>query len=250
MVFWALVQADDLVKQTSSQEAAAEARLICQLHPGTDLPTRGLNALSTLILDGHAAAAPLVRSAVQESAAPQTPVEDVLQSCMHIAYAAFLLREPVAAAAVLARAERTALNSGAVLPRCRIGLLRAHFDTLQGKIREASEQLNDLAELMSSMGLPDPYARMVLSTPALSGWLGSEVVAREDALTADARAAGYGIRVTSRRIGTVLLREAQGRYVEAWDAAQHIGYGDPLFSGALFVPDLLESAARRRPAGR
>ncbi|MBD8045205.1 helix-turn-helix transcriptional regulator [Arthrobacter sp. Sa2BUA2] len=243
-VFWALVQADDLVDHASSWEAATEARLVCRLSPGPDLPTQSLIALSTLVLDGHAAAAPLVHSAVRQATALQTSDDDVLQSFMLIAYAAFLLREPTAAAAVLKRAGHSALNRGAELAQCRIDLLGAHFDLQLGKIQEATVRLNGAAALMSMMGLPGAYAQMVISTPALHGWLGSEAAAQEDSLTADARAAGYGTRVASRLIRTVLLRASQGRYVEAWDAGQQLRYEDPFFSGSLFVPDLLESASR------
>lgn len=243
-VFWALVQADELVAGTSSAETAAEARRICELNPGADLPTRSLIALSTLILDGRAAAAPLVQRAVAQATAPQTPTDEVLGSYCCLAYAAGLLRDPDAGTAVLQRAEDEARNNGATLILCRILLLGAHLDGVFGRIRDGRKRLSGAAELLSVMGLPQIYSDMVTALPTLRGWSGTEAGRREEALTAEAAATGYGLAAASNRIGTMLLRASQGRYAEAWEAGRQLRYGDPFFSGALFLPDLVECAAR------
>ncbi|WP_198812545.1 LuxR family transcriptional regulator [Arthrobacter sp. MSA 4-2] len=242
--YWALVQADEMVQGTSSREVAEEARRICEMAPGSDLPTQALIALSTLVLDGPAAAASLVRATIEQASAPGIPDEDILQSFISVAYAACLLRDPESSEAVLQRAEHAARNLGATLVLCRILLLGAYLNMRQGRIREGSERLNSAAEIISFMGLPKVWADMVTSLPVLRGWLDDESITREDEVSAEARTFGYGLSGASRLVGTLLLRAAESRYVEAWIAGRQIRHDDPFFTGALYLPDLIECAAR------
>lgn len=242
--YWALVQADEMVQGTSSRKVAEEARRICETTPGTDLPTRALVALSTIVLDGPAAATSLVRETIDQAAAPGIPDEEILQSFICIAYAACLLRDPESSEAVLQRAEHAARNLGATLVLCRVLLLGAYLNMQQGRIREGSARLNNAAEIISFMGLPKVWADMVTSLPVLRGWLGDESITGEDELSSEARAFGYGLSGASRLVGLMLLRAAEGRYVEAWNHGRQIRHDDPFFTGALYLPDLIECAAR------
>ncbi|MBE0011170.1 helix-turn-helix transcriptional regulator [Arthrobacter sp. AET 35A] len=242
--FWALVLADELVQGTSSREIAEEARLICGTRPSGHLPTQALVALSTLVLDGRAAAAPLVGEASRMATTALVSEEDVLQSCVCIAYAADLLHDPASSSAVILRAERIARGCGATLALCRILLLGAYESVLLGEVSAGREKLRNAASLVTFMGLPPRCANIVTSLPALRGWSGDEFAAVEENLTAEARSVGYGISVSSHLIGTMLLRASQGRYVEAWDAGRLVKYDDPFYVGAHYLPDLIECAAR------
>ena len=242
--FWSLVQADDLVRGTSSHEIAETAREICGSAPSSHLPTQAVVALSTLVLDGSTVAAPLVGEASRMALTAEAAEEEVLQSALCIAYAAALLRDSAASTEVLGRAEQIARGCGETLSLCRILMLAAYLDVQQGRIRAGGLRLNNAGALITFTGLPEPYARMVTSMPALRGWLGDETVTVEDALTTEARTVGYGLSLASRLIGAMLLRASQGRYVEAWETGRQVKHDDPFFVGALYLPDLIECAAR------
>ncbi len=242
--YWALVQADYMVLGTSSREVAEEARRICEAAPTTDLLTQALAALSSLILDGLEVAAPQVRNVVRQATTPQTPDEEILQGFVCLAYAACLLRDAEACEAILQRAEHAARNRGATLVLCRILLLGAYFNMQQGRIKSGRERLTSAAEIIAFMGLPRVWTDMVTTLPVLRGWCGSESVTEDDDVTSEARVFGYGMSSSSRLIGTMLLRASEGRYKEAWAAGRQVRYDDPFFTGSLYLPDLIECAAR------
>ncbi|WP_407444171.1 AAA family ATPase, partial [Rhodococcus sp. (in: high G+C Gram-positive bacteria)] len=243
--FWALIQADELAQGTTSREVADEARHICRTDPGSDLTTQALVALSTLILDGRAAASPLVKEAVARATTNDTADEEILQSYMCIAHAACLLREPDAVEAVLRHAERAAQRQGAALALARVLLLRAYSSTQRGRIGEGTDHLTRAGEIIAFMGLPQLWTDIALSLPIVRGWRGDETVTDEDdEVLVEAHNLGYGRSGASRLVGAMLLRAAEGRYAEAWHYGRRIGHEDPFFTGTLYLADLIECAAR------
>lgn len=242
--YWALVQADDMVQGTSSREIAEETRLICASNPTPDLLTEALTALSTLLIDGRAVAAPLVDAVIDRMQAPETHEDQVLQACASIAYAACLMGDPASRDAVIRRSEVIARKHGAVLVLCRVLLLGAYFDMQQGRVHVGQERLQRAADIIALMDLPKVWSDMVTSLPVLRGWRGDESVLEEDELDHETRVYGYGMSVASRFIAIMLLRAAQGRYSEAWDAGRRVRYEDPFFTGRLYLADLIECAAR------
>jgi DNA-binding CsgD family transcriptional regulator len=244
--YWALIQADDLVQGTTSREVAEEARRLCDRNPGADLLTTSLEAVTALVLDGAVASAPRVEAAIELASSPSTSDDELLQSYVCLAYSARKLRDLRAGDTVINRVEAIARNRGAAFVLCRILLLASYFDAQLGDLRGARRRGDRAADLMSFMGTPSVYARIVTTLPTLHGHSGGDPVPREetDRLVVEARRVGYGLSVASDHVGSMLLSMSRGQYGDAWSIGKRIRTDDVFFLGSLYLADLVECAAR------
>jgi DNA-binding CsgD family transcriptional regulator len=212
------------------------------LPPGSE-PTIGdlfLDGDSTLFIDGHAAAAPVLRRAIDALEADPSDSAQMLWWLAIGCWAAGALGDDEALHRLARRLEQTARDRGALVP-LSIGLIHLGMAELfDGSLSAARVYLSERSELMEAIGRPSDIGRLVTSA-----WSGDEPETRAEAaaLTAYATKMSHGWLLGFVDYAVALLELGLGNYAAAFAAATKDYQHNPFLSVASF-PDLIEAAVR------
>ena len=212
------------------------------LAPG-EVPTIGdlfLDGDSTLFIEGHAAAAPLLRRAIDTLEADLTDSEQILWWLAIGCWAAGALGDDQALHRLAQRLERTARDHGALVPLSMGLIFLGLAELFEGSLTAAQGHLSERAELMAAIGRPSDIGNLVTLA-----WTGDEPATRAEAaaVTAYATTVRHGWMLTFVEYATTLLELSLGNYDAAFAAATK-NYQDNPFLSATAFPNLVEAAVR------
>ena len=218
------------------------AALAMPLPPGFE-PTIGdlfLDGDSTLFIDGHANAAPLMRRAIVALEADANDSAQMLWWLGIGCWAAGALGDDEVLHRLARRLEQTARDRGALVP-LSIGLIFLGMAELfDGSLSAAQVHLTERSELMEAIGRPSDIGRLVTSA-----WTGDEHETRAEAaaLTAYATKVSHGWLLGFVDYAVAVLELGLGNYAAAFTAATKDYQHNPFLSVTSF-PDLVEAAVR------
>jgi DNA-binding CsgD family transcriptional regulator len=204
-----------------------------------------LDGDSALFIEGHAAAAPLLRRAIDALDADTTDSEQTLWWLAIGCWAAGALGDDEALYRLARRLEQTARDHGALVP-LSIGLIFLGLAELfDGSLSAARIHLAERAELMQAIGRPSDIGNLVTLA-----WSGDEQAARAEAaaVTADATKVRHGWMLTFVEYALTVLELGLGNYAAAFAAATK-NYQDNPFLSATACPNLVEAAVRAGEVG-
>ena len=225
------------------QEVSRAARAALQPVEAVRTHDLLLDAFTTLITEGPAAAGPLLRRAADAFCSQEGSLEDELRWGWLGPAVANQLWDFEAWSTILGRQVELARDAGA-LARLSIDLnsLAIH-DAWSGDFPTATSLIGELDAVTEATGTYiAPYARMLLA--ALQGQE-AELSVLVDATIDRATARGEGVAVTWARWAAAILHNGKGRYEEALAPAEQAGDGLPgLFFSSWALPELIEAASR------
>jgi DNA-binding CsgD family transcriptional regulator/tetratricopeptide (TPR) repeat protein len=200
-----------------------------------------LDGLTSLVLDGHAAAAPALAEALEL-------LRDGgdLQWVGLAGHVASELWDEDAIHALSSRRVRLARASGAltVLPNA----LGQHggYELLVGRLDAAAACFEEAHAIMASTGNPGIVGRADVSLAALAAWRGEADRARSlaQASARDATARGIGVLADLSFQVLAVLENALGGYDAALTAAREAIEGNAFWVATRTLPELVEAAAR------
>jgi DNA-binding CsgD family transcriptional regulator len=199
-----------------------------------------LDADTTLLLDGHEAAVPLVKRAVAAMLeAPVSSAELLTLTGVGCA-AASALGDDHALYSLANRLEVQARNQGAVLPLSTALLFSGWSDLFAGHLGQAHARFTERGAIEAARGGSCEVGHaMVLA------WRGRAAEARAQAATAAQVAVeqGEGWKLASLDYARAVLALGMGHYEEALAAVPH-GYQENVMMRTLALPDLIEAAVR------
>jgi ATP/maltotriose-dependent transcriptional regulator MalT len=206
-----------------------------------------LDGLTTYLGQGPAAAAPLLRRALDQLGGrePAQPLR-VLSSA---SAAALCLWDDRAWETLAGRRVRVARETGALadLPLALSSLASVHV--LAGELAEA-ESLADEARVTAEAahGTPAPYGALGLA--AIRGRR-DPALALIDAVADDAALRGEGLGLAAATWATAVLGNGLGQYAEALTAAEEaVGYAGQVPLAGWAMAELIEAAARTEQPDR
>jgi DNA-binding CsgD family transcriptional regulator len=206
-----------------------------------------LAATARLVIDGHAAAAPALRRALELVLASEAPAEWLwFATAGNAITIAQELWEPGAWATLAAGFERSARDVGALAQLSLALGMQAWVNALAGDAKRATTAIEEERAITDATGNPSvAFLDMIRAA-----WCGDEPLASE--LIAATRAH----TPVRSRIGcfaaysAAVLHNSEARHADAFEAAStafapnHLGYG------SFVVPELAEAAARTGDAER
>ncbi|HMD92482.1 MAG TPA: AAA family ATPase [Trebonia sp.] len=200
-----------------------------------------LDGLALLFTDGRAAAARVLRQAVDAFTTADISREEGLRWGW---IAASVLWDDDAGRVIAGRQVRLARASGA-LDQLPAGLVALAMDAGRSGDFEAAAAL--IAEIDAICGVTgsrvEPYATMFVA--ALQGDQAEAQPLIENAIVAAAAAAaGHGAAATYAHWAAAILRNGRGRYADALAAAAQATAGDHLYVSMWALPELIEAAVR------
>jgi DNA-binding CsgD family transcriptional regulator len=240
----AAIYAGPLGAPTGIVEAARAAKVLQQPPPAQRTAADPLlDGFASLVLDGHQAAAPVLRRAVEMLRRDQT-FRLLLLGC----HAAVNLWDEEALFALATRHVELARASGAAGALATALSYRASTcEVFAGRLDEAEVEVEIARELAQSAGNSGVGARLNLVHLRVVCWRGHEAQARilGRAAIADATARGQGIELGFVRSALAVLEVGVGRYDEALLAAQEASeQQEAFYVNAFALPELVEAAAR------
>jgi DNA-binding CsgD family transcriptional regulator len=199
-----------------------------------------IRTMATLLIDGHAVAAPLAREMVATLRGREfsSPDDAAVLAAGHTLAA--LLWDDEAWVDLYSRALKLARNLGCldVLPTALSGRVGCYV--MEGEFAAAALLVHEGKELSDATGIPVmPYPEVRLAT------YGPPEAAFElfQAARQAAVERGEGLALTFCDMMEAILCNALGRYEEAWRAASS-AYSDRLLSFPYLLGELVESAVR------
>jgi DNA-binding CsgD family transcriptional regulator/tetratricopeptide (TPR) repeat protein len=201
-----------------------------------------LDGLARLVVDGRAAAAPVLTRAVEAFLASETSVEKGLQWAVLASTAAVEVWDFESWDAVLSRHVRVARDAGA-LAQLSIALNGAGIVVAwRGDVAAAARVVVEADAITEATGTRvAPYGAMLL---AALGGRADERRGLIEATLAEATAGEEGLAVQYAHWATAVLCNGLGRHEEALAAAQRAGEVVPgLFISQWALPELIEAAA-------
>ena len=223
----------------AGREAARAARSLESEGRASDLL---LDGLALLVTEGHAAAVPTLRKAIELLRHGNDPRLLGL-GCQ----AAVELRDDEALHTLATRQVQLARDSGALttLPRA-LGDSKAAYELLVGRFDAAEKCLDEAREIAKAVGNGAIFGRLSSLEVQVAAWRGLESRARSLAETCarEATARGEGSIVCLVQHATAVLEIGLGRYKAAFAAAREACEADSLFAATLTLPDLVEAAVR------
>jgi len=223
----------------AGREAARAARSLESEGRASDLL---LDGLALLVTEGHAAAVPTLRKAIELLRHSSDPRLLGL-GCQ----AAVELRDDEALHTLATRQVQLARDSGALttLPRA-LGDSKAAYELLVGRFDAAEKCLDEAREIAKAVSNAAVFGRLSSLEVQVAAWRGLESRARSLAETCarEATARGEGSIVCLVQHATAVLEIGLGRYKAAFSAAQEACEADSLFAATLTLPDLVEAAVR------
>jgi len=208
-----------------------------------------LDALSTRLIQGYAAAAPLLVKARDLVVAPERNSDEVeralwLAGSRPSALVAVELWDLDAWRLIGSRQAQAARDRGALV-QLRLALNFAGAAHLfAGDASAAAAAIEEDHLIAEATGnVPIPYTEMVLAA-----WRGDEARASEliEATARQASERGLGKFVTLATYASSLLDNGLGRHGAALEAAQRAFERDELGMGPFVLPELIDAAARTR----
>jgi DNA-binding CsgD family transcriptional regulator len=202
-----------------------------------------LDALTLLVTEGAAIAAPALQQAVSAFASADVSAEDRIRLGLLGATTASALWDDVRWRAILVRQVQVARAAGA-LDQLPITLSSLGTDAAwRGDFAAATALVDETAAICAATGARSaPFVEMLLAS--LRGDH-AEAVPLIEATIAEAAAAGEGIAVTYAHWVAAILCNGLGRYQEAMAAAEYASQETPLLYMSMWaLPELVEAAAR------
>jgi DNA-binding CsgD family transcriptional regulator len=193
-----------------------------------------------LFIDGHAAAAPLLRRALDELETDTTDSEQMLWWLGIGCWAAGALGDDEALSRLAQRLELTARDHGALVP-LSIGLMFLGSAALfEGSLSAARLHFAERAELMEAIGRPSDVGKLLVTA-----WSGDESTTRAEAaaVAAYATTVRHGWMLAWADYAMTVLELGLGNYAAAFSAATK-RYEDNQFLSVASFPDLIEAAVR------
>jgi DNA-binding CsgD family transcriptional regulator len=201
-----------------------------------------LDGLAITITDGYAAGAPALKRAVSAFRDANVSAEGELRWLWLACRAAMMLLDYEGWLALSRRQVEIARNAGAlsVLPMALTGRVGAHLQA--GEFASAASLVEEVAAAGAAAATQaPPYAAV-----ALAAWRGreAEATALFDSSRKVLAAVGQGVGITFVEWMTAVLYNGLGRYEQAQVAAQSASdHPEDLWS-AMYLPELIEAAAR------
>lgn len=199
-----------------------------------------LDADVALFLDGHAAAVPLLRRAIDALQRNDLNTDDDLLWLGIGCWAAGAVGDDDALYRLASRLERRAREQGALVA-LSIGLMfLAMSELLDGSLSAARLHFAERSHLMVAIGRPADVGELVMLA-----WAGREAEARAEAETvaryATERSHGWMMPFVEYSLGVLEL--GLGNYRAAYDRSTKVYDENPFLSVVAF-PNLVEAAAR------
>jgi DNA-binding CsgD family transcriptional regulator len=223
-------------------EVSRAARGLCAVH-SPQPAALVLDALTMLVTDGPAAAAPALRQVARVFAGDGVSTEEELRWGWLAQAAASALWDDVPWRAMLLRQVQLARDVGA-LDQLPIDLASLGTATAwTGDLTAVSALIAEADAVRAATGSHTaPFAAMLLAS--LRGDQ-AEATPLIEATMADATARGQGIALTYAAWATAILANGLGRYADALAAAQQASQDSPALYVAMWaLPELIEAAAR------
>jgi DNA-binding CsgD family transcriptional regulator len=202
-----------------------------------------LDGFATRLIDGYAAAAPLLAHALELELAADVAGEDLgrwlsLSRSRDSDMVALEMWNDVAAHRLAERQAEVARDAGALvhLQFALSFLARSHM--LAGELAAAGLLLDEADLVAEATGNPP----LVNAPMILAAWRGHEARASEliEASSQEAASRGW----TSNRYARAVLYNGLGRHEAALDAVREAFQADPIGYGSLLVPEVVEAASR------
>ncbi|MET7394076.1 LuxR C-terminal-related transcriptional regulator, partial [Dactylosporangium sp. NPDC005572] len=237
------LSAELLMQDVTLDELAAHVDELVPEHPKSlvDLLLRGLG---TMLTEGHRAAAPRIRQAVEAAADPATPDDEFLRNWLVTVFSCTLIMEAGTRDRILERASTVARRTGALGVLDVICYSRSLTEAIYGHLADADAFLIELAEARSGIGAT-PAHWEVLRSPELVAWRG-QPGAREhiQLILETSRQLGMGASVATSMIGLAVLAISRGDYGEAAGILRQLVDGDRTHVHSRVLPELVEAALR------
>jgi DNA-binding CsgD family transcriptional regulator len=232
----------------AGMRSIAEGALRAPPPPGSPEASDGLlDAFALLLTEGHRAAAPSLRRALELVLAPRPATDDhghwlwfaVTGNAVTVAQE---LWDADSWKALAARHEQFARDSGALVHLQFALNMLAWVHVLAGELTKSAELIEEDRMIARATGNPPiSYTEMLIAA-----WRGQEGTASE--LIADtareATARGLGRVGSYAAYASAVLHNGLGRHAEARDAARPAFERDQAGYGPFLVPELAEAAAR------
>ena len=202
-----------------------------------------LDGLAVLVTDGRAAAAPVLRRAVQVFAGDEIAVEEGLRWGWVATIATSVLWDLENWQSIVLRQLQSAREAGLLTHLLRYVSQLAAYATWRGDFAEAASLVAEADAIAEATGTRfAPYAPVFLA-----GWRGTEADATRliEVVTKDARAAGQGQAIQLCQWVSGILYNGLGRYDRALPEARQASEQAPeLYVSAWALPELIEAASR------
>jgi DNA-binding CsgD family transcriptional regulator len=229
----------------ASRGALIEATRAAQAAPRVDAAAETaadvlLDGLAALVVDGHAAAAPVLTRAI-------AMLRDfgALRWVGLGGHTASELWDEDSLHALATRRVRLARDTGAliVLPNALSQL--GGYELLVGRFDAADSCFEEGRSISASTGNPGIVGRIDPGTVMVGAWRGDERTrSLAHAHARDAAARGVGVLVNLTFLALAVLENSLGHYAAALAAAQEALDGNPFWVGTRVLPELVEAAVR------
>jgi DNA-binding CsgD family transcriptional regulator len=202
-----------------------------------------LEAFTTRLTDGYAAAAPALARALELLLAADVSNEDVgrqlsLSAMRNGNVVALEMWDDEALHLLAARQVELARNAGALVHLQFALSFLARSEMLAGDLAAAAVMIGDAGLIAEATGNP----ALVNAPMILAAWRGDEARASEMIEATSEEAAAR--RWTSNNYARSVLYNGLGRHDAARDAAWEAFHPDPIGYGSWLVPELAEAASR------
>jgi hypothetical protein len=244
-----MLEALEAARVTGRFTAAGESDLdVCRAARAMPLPPGSqpgvadllLDGATALILDGHAAAVPVLGRAIAGLLADQSDSADALLWLGIGCWAAGAVGDDTSLHELATRLQHRAREKGA-LGALSTGLLfLAMSELLDGSLAAVRAHFAERAEIMAAVGRPSDVGELVVLA-----WRGRETEARTAAaaVTRYATEHGHGWMLTYVDYALAVLELGLGNYRAALPSDPR-NYRDNPFIGIVGFPDLIEAASR------
>jgi tetratricopeptide (TPR) repeat protein len=201
-----------------------------------------LDGLAALVVEGHVAATPALRAAVEVFGGDEISVEKGLQWCALAGSAAITLWDFESYEAIMERQLQLARHAGALAALAFALNGRAIGDTWNGNFARAAPAIAEALEVTQATGTRiAPYGGMLLA--AFRG-REDEASALIEATTDSAIAHGEGFGIEFGCWATAVLYNGLGRYEMALATAGQAFEDTPGFFPVWVLPELIEASVR------
>jgi DNA-binding CsgD family transcriptional regulator len=199
-----------------------------------------LDADAALVLDGHRAAAPLVRRAITALGRDQSESAEMLDWLETGCRLAGVLGDDAAMHALAGRLERQARRQGAVTALATALIYSGASEMFAGSLDEAQARFTERS-VIEAVREGDCSVGNLLMT----AWRGCdrETRAEAPAVAETAAAEGQGWKLAWVKYALCVLELSLGHYQEALAAAP-TGFEENLLVSAFVLPDFIEAAVR------
>jgi DNA-binding CsgD family transcriptional regulator len=245
-----MLEALEAARVTGRFTAAGESDLdICRAARAMPLPPGSppgvadllLDGATALVLDGHAAAVPVLGPAIAGLLADQSDSADALLWLGIGCWAAGAVGDDTSLHELATRLEQRAREEGALGALSNGLLFLAMSELLTGSLAAVRAHFAERAEIMATVGQPSDVGELVVLA-----WRGRETEARAAAaaVTRYATEHGHGWMLDFADYARTVLELGLGNYRAALPGDPGNYRDNPSFLGIVGLPDLIEAASR------